>query len=161
MPLVFHGLLGVGFSLSLFGLWTQLPYQGFNLDALITAITDGTSNLLVLCLCSAGIALTVNYLLTQFSKHLGYGKRLGFALLALLLPLVISILVLGIISDSLSGLGIPIVMNTGMSIIFGAFVGLNLAESLPKLRRVHAGIMLFGISVTLAILFIGHPLIPS
>jgi hypothetical protein len=87
-------------------------------------------NLLLLVLWGFGIGASGNFLLTHLASARGYGAGLGRAVFAVGLALLIGGLALGVLSDRLTGILVPVIMNAGTGLVVGSLVGLFTADKL-------------------------------
>ncbi|MEZ4666769.1 MAG: hypothetical protein R3E39_02410 [Anaerolineae bacterium] len=120
--------------ISLFGLWNNLPNRDltaiFDEDAVQQAMTNNQINLLLLTLCAFGIGASSNYLMTSIGITRGYGDAPGRIVFAIGLILVLGGLVIGVVSNLLKGVMVPLVMNPGTGLIVGSLIGLVVAKKL-------------------------------
>jgi hypothetical protein len=134
MPKLINIAAVVMLGISLLGFWSNLPNGNlaalFNADAVQQAITSGQMNLLLLTLSSFGIGASSNYLLTHLSIKRGYDDKVGRVVVVIVFVVVIGGLVIGVLSDFLSGITVPAIMNPGTGLIAGSLIGLLVAKNL-------------------------------
>ena len=124
--IIVHLIMGVIFGFSAYGLVLQLPNRDlgalFHPDLMEQALNNGQAHLLTLTLAAFGVGLGGNYLLTGLGRTLNV-PALGKVIVALIGLIVIGGLVIGVVTNALTGISVPVVMNTGIGLWVGSGLG--------------------------------------
>lgn len=143
-------IMGVIFGFSAYGLVRQLPNGDlgavFNSDLMEQALNNRQAHLLTLTLAAFGLGLGGNHLLTGLGRTLNV-SALGKVIMALIGLIVIGGLVVGVVTNALTGISVPVVMNTGIGLWVGSGLGWWSASAQPR-----PSFTAWGIGVTAALL---------
>ncbi len=124
--IIVHLIMGVIFGFSTYGLVRQLPNRDlgalFHPDLMEQALNSGHAHLLTLTLAAFGLGLGGNHLLTGLGRTLN-APAPGKLIVALVGLMVIGGLVVGVVTNALTGISVPVVMNTGIGLWVGSGLG--------------------------------------
>ena len=133
--IIIHLIMGVIFGFSAYALVRQLPNGGlgavFHPDLMEQALNSGQAHLLTLTLAAFGVGLGGNHLLTGLGRTLNV-PALGKVIVALVSIIVIVGLVVGVVTNALTGVSVPVVMNTGIGLWVGSGLGWWSASAQPR-----------------------------
>jgi len=133
--IIVHLIMGVIFGFSAYVLVRQLPNGDlgavFHPDLMEQALNNRQAHLLTQTLAAFGVGLGGNHLLTGLGRTLNV-SALGKVIMALIGLIVIGGLVVGIVTNALTGVSIPVVMNTGIGLWLGSGLGWWGASAQPR-----------------------------
>lgn len=134
-PALIHLVIGLILGIAASMLVLQMPNGDFgtvfNPELVLQALNSGQTDLLILTLAAFGVGLGGNFFLSSLGQMLNV-PIMGKVVVGLLGVIVLGGLVIGVLTDRLTGISVPVVMNPGMGLAVGSGLGWWIASALSR-----------------------------